>query len=79
MGARLHFAHLDMLRRVAELGRAWAHDALKPTAHLLYVSASGFTDGFHAAVAEDERDVLAWDLSNLYVEARDPTDDGAPS
>lgn len=77
VGARLHFDHLTMLQRVAELGRAWAHDALEPTARLLYVSASGLTEGFHAAAEEDEREVLTWDLHHLVAAPGNESDDAS--
>lgn len=66
VGAKLHFDHLDMLYRLRDAGRAWAHRALDPGAQLIYVSAAGFTEGFRAAAEESGLPVHAWDLGDLY-------------
>ena len=66
IGARVHYDHLAMLRRAADAGQRWAHEALAPGAQLLYVSAAGATDRFHEAVAESGHGALVWSLADLY-------------
>ena len=68
VGPRLHRDHLSMLQRAADAGRRWAHLALAPDALLVYVAAGGFTDAFRAAIADEERRVVAWTLEDLYAE-----------
>lgn len=65
-GAGVHYAHLAMLRRAADAGRAWAHAALDPDAPLLYVAAGGFTAGFREAVETSGHPATCWDLGDLY-------------
>jgi AAA+ ATPase superfamily predicted ATPase len=67
-GPDVHRAHLDGLRRLAESGKRWAHEALDPRAPILHVSASGFTDDFRTRAEEDGHEVLMWTLSDLYDE-----------
>lgn len=67
VGPKLHVDHMDMLRRAADAGHSWAHDALLPSSPLLYVSASGFTEGFREIIAnERNRRVYVWDVADLY-------------
>ena len=66
VGAEVHFAHLDHLRRASAAGRAWAHAGLAPEAPLYYLAASGFTPAFWAAIQESGREVIAWSLEDLY-------------
>lgn len=63
-----HRKHLDDLRRLAESGKGWAHDALKPESPVLYVSAAGFDRGFQRQVKQEDpdRQVIAWTLADLY-------------
>lgn len=58
--------HLDALNRLAASGRPWARDALHPDAPMLFVSAAGFRDSFHALVRELGRAVLAWTIDDLF-------------
>lgn len=67
-GPNVHRAHLDGLRRLAESGKRWAHEAMEARAPLLYVSASGFTDDFRARAEEDGHEVITWTLADLYEE-----------
>lgn len=62
----IHRKHLDDLRRLADSGKAWAHEALDSRAPLLYVSASGFTDDFRSRAEEDGHEVITWALEDLY-------------
>ena len=66
VGAAVHTGHLDKLRRMAEAGRAWAHHTPGPDGVLLYVSASGFTDGFREHAEGDGHRVVCWSLQDLY-------------
>ncbi len=65
IGAGVHHAHLEMLRRAADAGRAWAHAALQPEAPLYYVAAGGFTDAFKRAVEESGKAAILWSLGEL--------------
>lgn len=66
MGADMHYSHVDMLQRASTAGRDWAHAALAPDAPLLYVAAGGFSPAFRASVLESDREVIAWDLSDIF-------------
>ncbi|HZJ09628.1 MAG TPA: ATP-binding protein [Trueperaceae bacterium] len=66
VGAEVHYDHLDMLQRMSSAGRQWARAALDPAAPLFYVAAGGFSNSFHFAIKESEREVIAWDLADLY-------------
>jgi AAA+ ATPase superfamily predicted ATPase len=66
VGPTVHRAHLEMLRRAADAGRSWAHQALAPEAPLFYVAAAGFTSDFEAAVAASGHTALCWRLEDLY-------------
>ena len=67
--AGVHRDHLDMLRRAADAGRRWAHQALEPDAPLLYVAAGGFTADFKAAVDASGHPATCWTLDDLYEDA----------
>lgn len=71
VGAAIHEAHVDKLRRMAASGRAWAHEALEPGAPLLYVAAGGFAEGFREAAEADGHAVTCWSLEDVY--AVDPS------
>ncbi len=64
--AKVHRDHLEMLRRAADAGRRWAHEALNSDALLLYVAAGGFAPGFEAAVEASGHPALCWKLEDLY-------------
>lgn len=66
VGARLHYQHLALLRRLSEAGKSWAHDALREDACLLYVSASGFDASFLEAVEGASQNVMLLDLHAMY-------------
>jgi uncharacterized protein len=68
----VHLQHLEMLRRAADAGRTWAHEALEPDAPLFYVAAGGFRDDFSTTVESSGRTAVLWSLEELYagVEAR---------
>lgn len=66
VGARVHHEHMDMLRRAADAGRAWAHDAVASNAPLFYVAAGGFTAGFRAAVAASGHPAILWSLADVF-------------
>lgn len=62
----VHDKHVEMLRRLAESGHAWAHEALTPEAILLYVAASGFAADFIEQARRAGPRVVAWSLEDLY-------------
>jgi len=66
IGAGVHHGHLEMLRRAADAGRAWAHAALEPDAPLFYVAAGGFTSSFHEEVETSGHPVILWTLEEIY-------------
>lgn len=65
-GLAVHSAHLDMLKRLSESGRAWARAALEPDAILLYVAAGGFTPEFPKQARTAGPSVVTWSLEDLY-------------
>jgi hypothetical protein len=62
----VHTNHVEMLRRLADSGHAWASEALQPDAILYYLAAGGFTDGFAERAAEQGSRVVTWSLNDLY-------------
>lgn len=66
VGPSVHHDHLAMLRRAAEAGQKWAHEAMEPGAPLYYLAAGGFTDGFRRAVEESGHPAHLWSLDDLY-------------
>ncbi|MQA92675.1 MAG: hypothetical protein GEU90_21040 [Gemmatimonas sp.] len=64
--ANLLIEHLDALRRLADSGRAWAHDALQPEAPMLFVSAGGFKDSFREVAEDLGQEVITWALDELF-------------
>ena len=66
VSAQIHERHLDKLRRMADAGRRWAHEALESGAPLLYVAAAGFEDGFAEAAEASGHKVTCWALGDLY-------------
>lgn len=66
VGAGVHTAHMAMLERAADAGRAWAHAALEPNAPLYYLAAAGFTRAFHEAVEESGHPAVCWSLAEIY-------------
>ncbi|HVG44066.1 MAG TPA: ATP-binding protein [Longimicrobium sp.] len=74
-GIAEHRKHLDGLRRLAESGKRWAHEALDPGSPLLYASANGFMPDFDRRIEEEEegRRVIAWSLEDLYAGSMENT------
>jgi AAA+ ATPase superfamily predicted ATPase len=66
VGLSLHEKHIDMLKRLASSGYAWAREALAPGAVLLYVAAGGFVPHFLQRAETEGIRVLAWSLDDLY-------------
>jgi hypothetical protein len=54
---------------MARSGQRWARHALDALSPLLYVSASGFEEGFEQRVREEGREVTCWSLGDLYENA----------
>jgi len=67
-GESLYFQHLASLRRLAEAGKSWAHDALRDDACLLYVSASGFDASFMEAADKSPYRIFLLDLHTMYAQ-----------
>jgi AAA+ ATPase superfamily predicted ATPase len=65
-GAGVHHGHLEMLRRAADAGRAWAHAGLQPEAPLFYVAAAGFTAAFREEAEASGHPLVLWSLEDLY-------------
>ena len=68
MNPSVHYLHVDMLRRAADAGQRWAHEALKSASPLLYVSAAGFTDDFGSSAAQSGQPITMLSLADLYSE-----------
>lgn len=66
VGAGVHHGHLEMLRRAADAGRAWAHAGLDPRAPLFYVAAAGFTAAFREEAEASGHPLVLWSLEDLY-------------
>lgn len=66
VGENLHYQHLNSLRRLAEAGKSWAHDALRDEACMVYVSASGFDPSFMEAVERAPYRIVLLDLQTMY-------------
>lgn len=68
LGSRTFINHLRDLDRVAASGKhgAWARRALEPEAPLLFVSASGFSDGFLQMAETSGRHVSSWTVDDLF-------------
>lgn len=66
VSAKLHWDHMDMLRRAANAGRKWAHRSLERDALIIYVAAGGFQSGFDHVIAESEMRVLLISLEDMY-------------
>lgn len=64
--ATMLIEHLDALRRLADSGRAWAHEALRPDAPILFVSAGGYKDSFREVAGDVGREVVPWTLDELF-------------
>lgn len=62
----LHYSHLEMLRRAADAGQKWAHQALQPESPLLYASAAGFDSSFRSQAEESDRSIILLDLEDMY-------------
>jgi hypothetical protein len=62
----VHDKHVDMLRRLAESGHAWAREALAPGAILLYMAAGGFDPNLAKKAQTAGPMVVAWSLEDLY-------------
>ncbi|HSU14655.1 ATP-binding protein [Longimicrobium sp.] len=74
IGAGVHHGHLEMLRRAAEAGRAWAHSALEPEAPIFYVAAGGFSAAFREEAGASAHPVILWTIEDVYAP---PVPDGS--
>lgn len=62
----VHFKHLRDLQRLADSGKKWAHEALKPDSLLLYVASGGFSEDFATVCQTTGHNPLMWTLEDLY-------------
>lgn len=65
-GADVLVRHTADLRRLADSGRGWAHQALEPGSPMLFVSAAGFKDSFHAAAEDLGHTLILWTVEDLF-------------
>lgn len=70
VGVGVHHQHMDMLRRAADAGRAWAHAALEGRSPLYYVAAGGFSQKFQDAVEASGHAYVCWGLGDVYRDDR---------
>ena len=66
LGVDVFTHHLNMLERLAAAGLAWAHEARKPGAPILFIAAGGFSSGFQEAARSSSHSVTLWALEELY-------------
>lgn len=66
VSGKLHWDHMDMLRRAAHAGRKWAHRALEPGAVVVYVAAGGFAPEFDTSIDGAEQQVVRFGLEEMY-------------
>ena len=64
-GGDVYAQHIDSLQRLAASGKGWGREALQPDSPLLFVSAGGFGESFHAA-KESGRETIALTLADLF-------------
>lgn len=64
--AQVLLDHRRNLERLADSGRAWAREALRPESPILLVSGSGFTDQLHQVADGSNQPVIRWTLEDLY-------------
>ena len=66
VGVDLHRNHLRDLRRLADAGKRWAHEAQEQGSMLLYAAAGGFEDGFRNRAEGEGLSVILWSLEHVY-------------
>ncbi len=69
-----HAHHLSSIDRLASSGVAWAHDAARAEAPLLYVAAGGFTKEFIEAACASRETVYLWSLPDVFAPAESRQD-----
>ena len=67
LGPRVFVDHVDALRRAADAGRRWAHEALRGP--VLFLAAGGFDSRFRAVADTHPGRVLTWSLDEVYAAA----------
>jgi len=67
LGPQVFVDHVDALRRAADAGRPWAHEALRGP--LLFLGAGGFDSRFRAVADTHPGLVLTWSLDEVYAAA----------
>lgn len=69
VGIDVHRHHMRDLRRLADSGNRWAHEAQEEGSVLLYAAAGGFAPGFRERAEEEGLPVVLWSLESLYATA----------
>ncbi len=67
LGPKSFFDHLDALRRAADAGHRWAHEAQQGP--LVFVSAAGVDARFKAVAEAHPNHVIAWSLEDVDSQA----------
>jgi hypothetical protein len=67
LGPQVFVDHVDALRRAADAGRRWAHEALRGP--MLFLGAGGFDPRFRAVAEPHPGLVLTWSLDEVYATA----------
>jgi uncharacterized protein len=67
LGPQVFVDHVDALRRAADAGRRWAHEALRGP--MLLLGAGGFDPRFRAVADTHPGPVLTWSLDEVYAAA----------
>jgi uncharacterized protein len=67
LGAQVFVDHVDALRRAADAGRRWAHEARRGP--MLFLGAGGFDPRFRAVADTHPGPVLTWSLDEVYAAA----------
>lgn len=66
LGIDVHAKHLRELAVLADAGHAWAREALRPQAPLLYVTGGRLSPDFKSRAAQDGHPVTTLTLDDLY-------------
>lgn len=65
VGSQVFYDHLDALRRAADAGQRWAHEALNG-GPILFLSAAGFEERFVDTAQGYGGRVITWSLEDVY-------------
>jgi AAA+ ATPase superfamily predicted ATPase len=65
VGSQVFYDHLDALRRAADAGQRWAHEALNG-GPILFLAAAGFDERFMETVRGYDGRIITWSLQDVY-------------